>query len=199
MTKRIAYLRVSTEEQRPDRQIDGLSSVCDELHVEVLSACSSKRPVYAMIIERLQPGDTLVVWDLDRGFRSVVDALTEVEKLRQRGIGFRIANFNVDTDTPAGMFVYTMLSALAEFERRTLSQRTREGLQAARRRGKRLGRPPVLSEIQLDTAAERAAAGVTYAEIARDLGVSSWTLSRSIRRHTATHARPVLMGRVDRG
>ena len=77
------------------------------------------------------------VWDLDRAFRSVVDALTEAEKLRQRGIHFRIASLHIDTSTPAGIFVYTMMSALAEFERRTLSQRTREGLAAARKRGER--------------------------------------------------------------
>ena len=181
--KKIAYLRVSTAEQRPDRQIDGLKDFCDELHIETLSACHARRPVYEQVIQALQPGDMLVVWDLDRAFRSVVDALTEAEKLRLRGVHFKIANLNIDTTTPAGIFVYTMLSALAEFERRTLSQRTKEGLQAARRRGKRIGRPPVLTDTQLAHArAQIAAGGKSQAMIAGELGVPRWTLSRSLKR-----------------
>ncbi|MDX3973493.1 recombinase family protein [Shinella sp.] len=147
--KKIAYIRVSTPEQRHDRQVQGLRGLCDELHIETLSACSAKRPVYEKVLKRLKSGDMLVVWDLDRAFRSVVDALTEAEKLRARGVHFQIANLNIDTTTPAGIFVYTMLSALAEFERRTLSQRTKEGMEAARRNGARIGRPPVLSDAQL--------------------------------------------------
>src|SRR5690606_35495299 len=95
--KKIAYLRVSTVEQCHDRQIDGLKDCCDELPVETLSACSPKRPVYDRVVKMLRPGDMLVVWDLDRAFRSVVDALTEAEKLRARGVHFRIANLAIDT------------------------------------------------------------------------------------------------------
>lgn len=185
--KKIAYIRVSTAEQRHDRQIAGLKDICDELHIETLSACRAKRPVYDRALKRLMPGDMLVVWDLDRAFRSVVDALTEAEKLRARGVHFRIANLSIDTSTPAGIFVYTMLSALAEFERRTLSQRTKEGLAAARKRGKRIGRPPVLSERQIQDARKRIDAdGWTTASVAREMGVRHWTLSRSIRRQEET-------------
>ena len=67
--RRLGYLRVSTQEQRPDRQIDGLEAICDELHVECASAVSPKRPVYDAIVAMLEPGDTLVVWDLDRAFQ----------------------------------------------------------------------------------------------------------------------------------
>lgn len=182
--RKIAYLRVSTAEQRPDRQIDGLQAICDELHVETLSAVSPARPVYEAVVNRLGPGDMLVVWDLDRAFRSVIDALTEAEKLRRRGIEFRIANLDIDTTTPAGIFVYTVVSALAEYERRTLSQRTKEGLEAARRRGVRLGRPPKLSLRELHEAARRVAEGqVSAAEIAAEYGVAPWTLHRALRRH----------------
>lgn len=178
----IGYLRVSTTEQRPDRQIDGLRMACDELHIETLSAVSPKRPVYEAVVAGLRPGDMLVVWDLDRAFRSVVDALSEAEKLRARGVHFRIANLDIDTSTPAGIFVYTMMGALAEFERRTLSQRTKEGLAAARLRGKRLGRPPKLTIAQLRKASRRIERGATVAATARDLGVAPWTLSRALRR-----------------
>lgn len=181
--RKIAYLRVSTAEQRPDRQIDGLRETCDELHVETLSAVSPRRPVYDRVVRKLRPGDMLVVWDLDRAFRSVVDALTEAEKLRARGIELRIANLQVDTTTPGGIFVYTIMSALAEFERRTLSQRTKEGLAAARRRGKRLGRPPKMTAGQLRAASRRLANGEKPSQIAPDYGVAPWTLTRALRRN----------------
>lgn len=181
--KKIAYIRVSTPEQRHDRQVEGLKAVCDELHVETLSATAAKRPVYDSVLDMLMPGDMLVVWDLDRAFRSVVDALTEAEKLRSRGVHFQIANLNIDTSTPAGIFVYTMLSALAEFERRTLSQRTKEGLEAARRRGARIGRPPVMNESQVRQARDLIEKhGMTKAGVARRMGVQRWTLTRSLER-----------------
>lgn len=183
--RKIAYLRVSTAEQRPDRQFDGLEAACDELHVEFLSAVSPRRPVYDRVIASLKPGDMLVVWDLDRAFRSVVDALTEAEKLRARGIEFKIASLHIDTSTPAGIFVYTMMSALAEFERRMLSQRTKEGLAAARRRGKRIGRPPKLTDAQLSEAGARLE-HETLKAIADDHGIAPWTLSRAIKRQRAT-------------
>ncbi|MEC9245480.1 MAG: recombinase family protein [Pseudomonadota bacterium] len=178
----VGYLRVSTAEQRPDRQIDGLRMICDELHIETLSAISPRRPVYEQVIAALCSGDMLVVWDLDRAFRSVVDALGEAEKLRKRGVHFRIATLNIDTSTAAGIFVYTMMSALAEFERRTLSQRTKEGLAAARQRGARLGRPRKLSDTQLKDARERIAGGETISSVAGSFAIAPWTLSRALNR-----------------
>ncbi|WP_416193409.1 recombinase family protein [Nitrobacter sp. TKz-YC01] len=185
--KKIAYIRVSTPEQRHDRQIEGLREICDELHIETQSACSTKRPIYNEVLKRLKSGDMLVVWDLDRAFRSVVDALTEAEKLRARGVHFQIANLNIDTSTPAGIFVYTMLSALAEFERRTLSQRTKEGMAVARKKGSRIGRPRVLTDEQLQEARQRIeVGGMTTASVAREMDVPQWTLSRSLRRQAET-------------
>lgn len=189
--KKIAYIRVSTSEQRHDRQMAGLVALCDELHLETLSACSAKRPVYDRVIRALKPGDMLVVWDLDRAFRSVVDALTEAEKLRARGVHFQIANLSIDTTTPAGIFVYTMLSALAEFERRTLSQRTKEGLAAARARGSRIGRPPTMTARQVSDARTRIETdGQSRSVVAREMGVPRWTLSRALKREDATRPLP---------
>lgn len=185
MTK-IGYLRVSTQEQRPDRQIEGLCNRCDRLYIETLSAVSPHRPIFEAIIEQLGPGDTLVVWDLDRAFRSVVDAVTQAERLRQKGVEFQIANLQIDTATPAGMLVYTVMSAFAEFERRLLVQRTREGLAAARRRGTRLGRPPKLNDAQLAEARQLLSSeNLTTASVAKELGVAPWTLTRSLRRQDA--------------
>lgn len=185
--RKIAYLRVSTSEQRPDRQIDGLRELCDELHIEKASAVAKRRPVYERVIRKLEPGDKLVVWDLDRAFRSSLDALGEIEKLRARGIEFQIANLNIDTSTPAGIFVYTIMSALAEFERRMLSQRTKEGMRAARKRGKRFGRPPILSKPQLAAARLRIEVNKeTVKSVAGSYGVAPWTLTRALKRSLLT-------------
>lgn len=183
---RVGYLRVSTDGQRHDRQFDGLTQSCDRLHVETASAGNCRRPVYEAVIRRLKPGDTLVVWDLDRAFRSVVDAVTQAEKLHARGVELQIVNLQLDTRTPAGMLVYTVLSACAEFERRMIRQRTREGLAAARLRGKRLGRPRKLSSDQLKSARARLAyPHASAAAVAKELGVARWTLMRSLKRADA--------------
>lgn len=181
--QKLGYLRVSTHEQRPDRQIDGLAPLCDDLYIEHVSAVRASRPVYESLLARLEPGDTLLVWDLDRAFRSVVDAILELERLHARGIGLRIINLQVDTTTPSGMLVYTVMSAFAEFERRLLSQRTKEGLAAARRRGKRLGRPPKLTQEQLESARRRLENGnSTLSQLARTHNIAPWSLKRALQR-----------------
>ncbi len=138
---KIGYLRVSLENQKEDRQEDGLKGLCDEIYVEKISGASKKRPVFQQVVKKLQPGDALVVWDLDRAFRSTVDALLEVEKLRHRGIEFQVVNLNVDTSTPSGELIYTVMAAFAQFERKTLIRRTKEGMASARKRGVHIGRP----------------------------------------------------------
>lgn len=184
--RQIGYLRVSTEEQRPDRQVEGLKSICDELHIETLSAVSKTRPVYSNVISHLTVGDVLVVWDLDRAYRSAADALTEINALRKRGVGFRIANFPLDTSTPEGYFILTMLSGVSEFERRILSRRTKEGLAAARMRGQVLGRPRKLSDIQIIDARRRLESReITITGLAEEYEVGRWTLTRALNRPDA--------------
>lgn len=188
--KKLGYLRISTHEQRPDRQIDGLKGICDELFIETQSAVSPKRPVYDRVLRKLIAGDMLVVWDLDRAFRSVIDALSEAEKLRARGVEFQIASLQVDTSTPAGIFVYTIMSALAEFERRNLIQRTKEGMAAARARGVRLGRPPKLSTRQVREARKLIdSRTLTIGAVAEKYGVSHWTLTRALKREDSPAGR----------
>lgn len=182
MVRKIGYLRVSTAEQNPARQFDGLRDLCDELHVETLSAVSKKRPVYEKVVKKLRPGDMLVIWDLDRAYRTAKDALSELDALHQRGVHFHIARLAIDTTTPTGRFLYTVMGGLAEFERLTLSQRTREGMLAAKRRGVRLGRPPKLDSGQLAVARDRLLRGEPVAHVARSLGVAPWTVTRSLLR-----------------
>jgi DNA invertase Pin-like site-specific DNA recombinase len=180
---KIGYLRVSTEAQKEDRQEDGLKALCDEIYVEKISGASKKRPVYQEVIGKLQPGDALVVWDLDRAFRSTVDALLEAEKLRHRGIAFQIVNLNVDTATPSGELIYTVMAAFAQFERQTLIRRTKEGMEAARRRGVHIGRPYKLTMEEVILAHSRIVSSQsTLSEMADQFGCSRETLAQGLRR-----------------
>ncbi|MCI4665903.1 MAG: recombinase family protein [Neomegalonema sp.] len=137
---KIGYLRVSTEEQDTARQEDGLAALCDELHVERLSAVAKKRPVFDSVVAKLGEGGSLIVWDLDRAFRSPVDIPTCVADLNARGVKFQIVTLGIDTATEAGERVATMMAAVAQFERRIISRRTKEGMAARMRRGGHLGR-----------------------------------------------------------
>lgn len=180
---KIGYLRVSTESQKEDRQEDGLKALCDELYVEKISATCKIRPIYQQVIEKLQPRDTLVVWDLDRAFRSTVDALLEVEKLRRREIEFQIINLNVDTATPVGALIFTVMAAVSQFERQTLIRRTKEGMVSAKLRGKHIGRPrnPILEEVALAHSRLEAGEG-TLDEIAASFGCSRKKLAQELER-----------------
>ena len=181
--RKVGYLRVSSSEQRPDRQIDGLKNICDELHVEIMSAVKDARPVFNGLIGSLKTGDTLVVWDLDRAFRSTQDALRVADTLQSRGVNIEIVRLRMDTSLPEGFLMYAIMAAVGEFERRNLVRRTCEGLAAARLRGKRLGRPPKLSDEQLAAIrAELSETEVTITAQARRYGVAPWTLTRSLRR-----------------
>ncbi|OXT01966.1 hypothetical protein B7H23_03240 [Notoacmeibacter marinus] len=178
---KIGYLRVSTEEQNPDRQIDALSPLCDKLYIEKLSAVAARRPVFDAVMAGLRPGDTLIVWDLDRAFRSTVDAILQEERLRKLGIGFEIVSLKLDTAEPAGEFAYSVMAAAAQYERRMISKRTKEGLEAAVRRGVVLGRRPKLTEMQIRKAREQLASGASSkAEMAALFGVHPRTLSRAL-------------------
>ena len=181
---RIGYLRVSTDDQKPDRQVDALQALCDTLYVEKLSAIAAKRPVFEYVLDKLQPDDTLVVWDLDRAFRSTVDAIVQAEKLRDRDINFEIVSLKVNTAEPAGEFAYSVMAAAAQYERRLLSKRTKEGLAAARKRGSVLGRRRKLDDRQVRQAMEKLDGRKhTLSEVAALLDVHPRTLSRAISRH----------------
>lgn len=187
---KLGYVRTSTDKQANARQIDGLEPHCDQVFVEDgVSAGRTRRPVYEQVLSKLDAGDTLVVWDLDRAFRSTVDAIQEMERMRTRGIEFQIITLNIDTATPAGMLIYTIVAAMAQWEREMLRKRTVEGIAAARRRGKRLGRPPKLTPRQLRHArAEITAGRTTITAMAGSLGVAPWTLTRAMRRQTPAPA-----------
>lgn len=179
--RRLGYIRVSTRAQVPDRQIEALRSECDELYIEQVSAVADDRPVFESVLSRLTPGDSFVVMDLDRAFRSSIDAILTAEHLRQMGVAFRILSMAIDTSTPEGELYYTMIAGFAQFERRIISRRTREGLDAARARGVTLGRRPKLTDAEI-RAAHRHLSTTACKEIASRLGVSRLTLQRGFHR-----------------
>ncbi|MEL6311588.1 MAG: recombinase family protein [Pseudomonadota bacterium] len=181
--RRLGYIRVSTSAQLTDRQVMQLEAECDELRIEHVSAVAAARPVFDALMTELERGDTLVVVDLDRAFRSSIDAIMTAEALRERGIHFQLLNFPLDTASEEGELFYTILAAFAQFERRIISRRTREGLDAARRRGVRLGRPPSLSpDLVREAHNWLTEAGLPCAYVAALLGVSRLTLQRRFRR-----------------
>lgn len=179
---KIGYLRVSTEEQNPDRQIDGLKGLCDELHIETVSAASKSRPVYEAIIQNLKPNDTLIVWSLDRAWRSVVDTICAVESLQQRNINLKIIDLDIDLSTPAGKLFLSIVACMAEFERNMISVRTKQGMAAARKRGAIIGRPRKLTNAQIELAHNEVEAGeTTISAKAKEYGVCRDTLSKAIK------------------
>ncbi len=180
---KIGYLRVSTDEQAFDRQLHALRPCCDALYVETLSAVSKRRPMYARATKRLRRGDTFVVLDTDRAYRDSREALNEIHRLEQRGVAFKVLNFWMDTTTPEGRFALEVKLAADGLERRTLSRRTKEGMAAARRRGKILGRPRKLSDEQvIDCRRRLTAKSVTLADLAREHTVVPCTLRRALSR-----------------
>jgi DNA invertase Pin-like site-specific DNA recombinase len=146
-TRLVGYARVSTSDQDFSLQIDSLlKHGVDREHVfcDKVSGANADRPGLALCQEFLKHGDTLVVWRLDRLGRSMAHLVTMIEKLNQRGIGFRsICDGVIDTTSASGELVFNMFSALAQFERRLIQERTRAGLAAARARGRKGGRPPL--------------------------------------------------------
>ncbi len=181
--RKLGYIRTSTDKQLNDRQLNQLQGFCDQVFIEDgVSAVRKKRPVYEQVMQALKPEDVFVVSSLDPAFRSSLDALSELEKLHQRGIQFLSLSQNFDTTTPDGKFLYTLAAALATWEREILSQRTKEGLEAARRHGKTLGRPRKLSHEQIAQA--RQALEVDFyssiTELAESFRVHERTLIRAL-------------------
>jgi DNA invertase Pin-like site-specific DNA recombinase len=178
----VGYARVSTQDQKPELQLDALAvEGCEKIFEEKASGAKRDRPELIAALDYLREGDTLVVWKLDRLARSLKQLIETVEMLEQRGIGFRSLTESIDTTTSGGRLIFHIFAALAEFERNLIRDRTTAGLEAARARGRVGGRPRALSEA--DLAAARALLAdptITTRLIAERLGVSLSTLYKHI-------------------
>ena len=141
----VGYARVSTDDQDLSLQIDALTKQgipANSIFMDKISGAKTERPGLNECLKSLQPGDILVVWRLDRLGRSMRHLITLVEDLRNKGIGFRsLSEGAIDTTSASGELIFNIFSALAQFERRLIQERTKAGLAAARARGRMGGRP----------------------------------------------------------
>jgi DNA invertase Pin-like site-specific DNA recombinase len=168
----VGYARVSTEDQITRLQLDALHAAgVTEIYQEKASAVS-ERPQLKQLLKHLGPGQTLVVWKLDRLARSLSDLLGIIDALQARGATFRSLTEPVDTSTPMGTFVVQVLGAVAQLERSLIIQRTTAGIRAARSRGVQWGRKPLLSPSERLEVAHLAASGVPPRAIAEAYGIS---------------------------
>jgi DNA invertase Pin-like site-specific DNA recombinase len=178
----VGYARVSTQDQNPALQLDALKAAgCEKLFVEKASGAQRDRPELLAALDYLRAGDSLVVWKLDRLARSLKQLIETVELLESRRIGLRSLTEAIDTTTAGGKLVFHVFGALAEFERSIIRERTKAGLEAARARGKKGGRPPALGA--KDLAAAKAMLSdpeITMEEVAKRLKVAPSTLYRHL-------------------
>ena len=145
----VGYARVSTQDQDLSLQLDALQAAgCDKVYTEKASGAQRNRPQLQAALDYMRGKDTLVVWKLDRLARSLKQLIETVEELGERGIGLRSLTEALDTTTSGGKLVFHLFAALAEFERSIIRERTRSGLQAARRRGRLGGRPPICAYLR---------------------------------------------------
>jgi DNA invertase Pin-like site-specific DNA recombinase len=182
---KIGYARVSTDEQSLSLQLDALRAAgCEVIHEDKASGVLNGRKGLTAALERCAAGDVLVVWKLDRLGRSLLDLVSLVEDLKGRGIGLKVLTGEgaaVDTTQPQGRMIFGILATLAEFERELIRERTKAGMQAARTRGVRVGRPLKLTEFQRREAASMLDAGKARADVAALLGVHVGTLRRALK------------------
>jgi DNA invertase Pin-like site-specific DNA recombinase len=178
----VGYARVSTQDQDLSLQLDALHAAgCDKVYTEKASGAQRDRAQLQAALEYMRGKDTLVIWKLDRLARSLKQLIETVEDLGARDIGLRSLTESLDTTTSGGTLVFHLFAALAEFERSMIRERTRAGLQAARRRGRLGGRPPALTSQDLTEAkALLRDPAITVEQVAKRLGVASSTLYRHL-------------------
>ncbi|WP_052600179.1 recombinase family protein [Aureispira sp. CCB-QB1] len=183
---KIGYARVSTKEQSLNLQEDALKKAgCEKIYSEHISGAKSNRPQLQEMIKQLRQGDIIVVWKLDRLGRSLRDLVNLVSTFQDIGVGFQSLHDAIDTTTPTGKLTFHLFAALAEFERDIISTRTKAGLEAARARGRKGGRPKGLSKKAQDKA--RLAESLykenerSISEICNHLHISKPTLYRYLR------------------
>lgn len=179
----IGYARVSTLEQKLDLQTDAFKVAgCEKWFSDIASGARDARPGLAQALASLRPGDTLVVWKLDRLGRSLSHLVNTVNALAARGVNFRSLQENIDTSTASGRMVFGFCAVLAEFERELIRERTNAGLESARARGRKGGRKPALSGEQVELMARLAKEGVPVSKIAELLGISQRSFFRYMKK-----------------
>lgn len=189
MARLIGYARVSTRQQSTDRQEADLVAAGirrDDLYVDHgVSGARASRPQFDRALDALHEGDTLVITTLDRLGRSTQNMLAFADELRARGAGLRVLNLgggDVDTSTPMGSMLFTIMAALAQMEHEIKRERVIDSISKRRAAGKNLGgRPQTITDSQIKSAVRLVEAGEPAAQVARDLGMSRATFYRRAR------------------
>jgi DNA invertase Pin-like site-specific DNA recombinase len=192
----IGYMRVSTDNERQttDLQRDALITAgVDPRHLfeDKASGARDDRPGLKQCLEYLKAGDTLVVWKLDRLGRSLSHLLTIVEGLRKSGVSFRSLTEGMDTTTPHGELLFHLFGALAQYERALTKERVNAGLAAAKRRGRRGGRPQAVDSEKLTAILAALESGSSKAAVCRNFGIPRSTLLDTLARAGWTGAKTV--------
>jgi len=177
----VGYARVSTDDQTLALQLDALQAAgCEKVFRDTISGAKTERPELTKALDHVRNGDMLVVWRLDRLGRSLSHLIELIQTLEGRGVGFKSLTEQIDTTTSGGKLIFHIFGALAEFERNLIRERTMAGLQAARARGRKGGRPKKPNTDTKIVMAKRLHADPnnSIAEICKTLGVSRATLYR---------------------
>lgn len=176
----IGYARVSTDDQNLDGQLDGLKAAgAERVFADKISGTVRNRPELDRLLDQVRAGDVIIVTKYGRLASSLRDLLEIVDTIHKSGAGFRSLAEDIDTTTPAGRLVFHVFASIAQFERERISERTKEGLQAARKMGRVGGRPPALSPAQtVEVRRMRDEELRTIHEIAALFKVSSMTIRR---------------------
>ena len=176
----LGYARVSRTDQNLDRQLDALRAAgCTRIFTdEGVSGARASRPGLDELLVYLRPSDVVICVSLDRLGRRFSELGRLLETWREQGIGLKVLNLGIDTNTPAGFLLYALSAAIAENERLVLVERTLDGLAAARRRGRHGGRPPALTPEQRREAKRMRSESRSLNEIAAILGCSERTIRR---------------------
>ena len=175
----IGYARVSTEDQHLDAQINALREAgAERIFADKISGAKRKRPELDKMLDQLRRGDVVLVSKYDRLARSLVDLLEIVAQIEIAEAGFRSLAEDIDTTTPAGRLIFHVFASIAQFERERIRERTMEGLQAARAKGRVGGRPPALTADQKTEVLRLKSEGRAMKDIAALFKVSLATVKR---------------------
>jgi DNA invertase Pin-like site-specific DNA recombinase len=183
---KIGYIRVSKHEQNEALQRDALEKEkCDKIFMDKITGSKFERKDLDAALAFIRPGDTFVVWKLDRAGRSLKHLIELLNTLQERGIDFISLTEKIDTTTPGGKLIFHIMGALAEFERDLIRERTNAGLEAARARGRVGGRPRKLKTNGKVALARRMFADQSHSipEICFALGISRATLYRYVKEY----------------
>ena len=169
----IGYARVSTTDQNLTLQKDALEKAgCERIYEDELSGTKDNRPGLLKAIEMLRENDTLVVWKLDRLGRSVKSLIELVSVLNSKNIHFKSLTDSIDTSTPSGRFFFHVMASLAQMERELIVERTKAGLESAKKLGRVGGRKRTMTDSKLASAKKLLESGIPPKDVAKDLGVS---------------------------